>query len=406
MRVARNSSTTAAKRRPALSMSDGKIHSKLGASGYERWGVCPGSVAASEGLPNISSSYALEGSLAHKWAEKILRGEKFVDEDYILEGEVMSDDEVGEMMDAIQVYLDHVGELRARKPAFEWVEQAIDLSAYHPELFGTCDYGCYFAETKTLHVVDYKHGRGIPKEPEQSSQLGYYGNGMLHAAKVPVEKIILTIVQPRCFHTRGPVRSWETDPVWMLDFLSTLIDDAKATEQPNAPRVPGKEQCQFCLAAPTCPAAAQNALMVATSGFKDETLAPTGLTPDRLAYLLTVIPQIEDWCSSVNKFAHQQAALGVIPPGFKLVDKVARRKWTEDVTKEMLWSRFKLFHEDTVTEKVKSPAQIEKLLKTKEEKFLLDQYVIQQSSGKTLVADTDKRPATKGAIEAMFDLVV
>lgn len=386
-------------------MSDGKVHSKLGASGYERWGVCPGSVAASEGLPNLGNAYAREGSLAHKWAEKILRGEAFTDEDYILEGEVMTDDEVGEMMDAIQVYLDHIADLRARKPTFEWVEKEIDLSKYHPELFGTCDYVCYFADTKTLHVVDYKHGKGIPKEPERSPQLGYYGNGALHMAAVPIEKIVLTIVQPRCFHTKGPVRSWETDPIWMLDFLSQLIDDAKATEQPNAPRVPGKEQCQFCLAAPTCPAAAERAMAVVTSGFKDETAAVEVITSERLAYLLTVIPQIEDWCSSVNKFAHQQAALGVIPPGFKLVDKIARRKWTEDVNKEMLWNRFKLFHEDTVTEKLKSPAQIEKLLKTKDEKFLLDQYVIQQSSGKTLVPDTDKRPATKGAIEAMFDIV-
>jgi hypothetical protein len=386
-------------------VSDGKIHSKLGASGYERWGVCPGSVAASEGLANVSSIYAEEGTLAHTWAEKFLTGQPLTEEDYLLGGERLDDDDVGDMMDAVQVYLDHVAELRAKKPAFEWVEKEIDLSKYHPELFGTCDYVCYFAETKTLHVVDYKHGRGIPKEPEQSPQLGYYGNGALHMAKVPVEKIVLTIVQPRCFHTRGPVRSWETDPIWMLDFLSQLIDDAKATEQPNAPRVPGKEQCQFCLAAPTCPAAAEQALVVATSGFKDETLAPAGLTPERLAYLLTIIPQIEDWCSSVNKFAHQQAALGVIPPGFKLVDKVARRKWTEDVTKDLLWTRFKLFHEDTVTEKVRSPAQIEKLLKTKEEKFLLDQYVVQQSSGKTLVPDTDKRPATKGAIEAMFDVI-
>lgn len=388
-------------------MSDGKVHSKLGASGYERWGVCPGSVAASVGLPNVSSSYAAQGTLAHQWAEKLLKGDKFTEADYTLAGEELTDDEADEMLEAVQVYLDHVAELRHRHPTFEAVEQAIDLSKYHPELFGTCDYVCYFANTKTLHVVDYKHGRGIPKEPERSPQLMYYGIGALHMNKFPISKIVLTIVQPRCFSTRGPVRSWETDPVEMLDFLAQLIDDAKATENPNAPRVPGKEQCQFCLAAPTCPAAGAKAIEVATSGFKDETAVISGttglpaITPERLAYLLTIIPQIEDWCSGVNKFAHQQAALGNIPPGFKLVDKVARRKWTADMTPDFLWQHFRLDGDKALTTKIKSPAQIEKLV-PKEKKLLLDQYVVQQSSGKTLVPDSDKRPAQQGAIESMF----
>jgi hypothetical protein len=290
------------------------------------------------------------------------------------------------------------------KPSFEAVEQEIDLSKYHPQLFGTCDYVAYFSRVKTLHVVDYKHGRGVGKQPERNPQLMYYGIGALHMNKLPIEKIVLTIVQPRCFDSRGPVRSWETDPVDMLEFLATLVDDAKRTESQTAPRIPGEDQCRFCLAAATCPEASKNATEVILSGFLDETLptAAVPLTPERLAELLSRIPQIENWCKSVNQFAHQYAGVGNAIPGFKLVDKKAHRKWAEGVTEDTIWADFRLHRDDSCTVKLKSPAQLEKII-PKEKKFLLDQYVVQNSTGKTLVADADSRPAVKGAIESMFN---
>ena len=43
-----------------------KKHSKLGASASDRWMNCPGSIRASEGVPNAESAYALEGTVAHE----------------------------------------------------------------------------------------------------------------------------------------------------------------------------------------------------------------------------------------------------------------------------------------------------------------------------------------------------
>ena len=61
-------------------MSDGKVHSKIGASGMHRWGSCAGSVALSElMLPSPSSDAAREGTLAHEVLEKTLNVEEIGD---------------------------------------------------------------------------------------------------------------------------------------------------------------------------------------------------------------------------------------------------------------------------------------------------------------------------------------
>ena len=43
-------------------------HAKLGPSAAERWFNCPGSIRASEGMPNNSSVFAAEGTAAHALA--------------------------------------------------------------------------------------------------------------------------------------------------------------------------------------------------------------------------------------------------------------------------------------------------------------------------------------------------
>lgn len=355
-------------------------HSKLGASSYYRWKACPGSVVACKDIVSESSIYAEEGTLAHTIAAELLSGEVSQNKD--------TDQD---MFDAINVYVDHVQNLRADNPSFEAVEQKLNLAEYHPELYGTADYVCYFKDTKTLHVVDYKHGAGIPVEVDNSPQLMYYGLGALHMNKFPIERIVLTIVQPRCYHHSGPIRSWETDPITMLDFASDLIDDAVATENPNAPLHSG-DHCRFCPAQPTCPEAQKTALIAKTAGFTNVEEFDT----ERLSKALTLVPQIKAWCKAVDEFAYKQASLGYNIPGFKLVDKRSTRSWVDGFKPTMA-----IFDISWYDEKLKSPAQVEKLI-PKDKKALLDKYIVKESSGKTLVPCTDDRAPVKGHIESMF----
>lgn len=358
-------------------------HSKLGASSYYRWAACPGSIAACAGIESVSSVYAAEGTRAHTVAAEFLNGVSAAVED-----------EAADFMDAVDVYVNHIQELRSWGPSFEAVEQKFHLKDYHPELYGTADYVAYYSKSKTLRVVDYKHGAGIPVEVERSSQLMYYGLGALHVNKFPIDKIILTIVQPRCYHPNGPVRSWETDPIDMLDFAAQLIDDARATENPGAVLNPG-DHCRFCPAQPTCPAVEKQALIAVQSSFTNL----ERYDPEKVAKALTLVPQIEAWCKSVREFAYQQAMVGNIPPGFKLVDKRAMRKWVDDT--EELAIFLGLETDDLFDYKLKTPAQVEKLL-PKDKKKLLEAFTVKESSGKNLVQVKDDREPVQGALESVF----
>ena len=146
-------------------------HSELGASQYERWKECPGSVKLCRGIEKASSEHAERGTRAHeKAAEMLIKGELW--------------DSSFEDMESIKVYLDHVESLRAQKPDFEAIEQRFHLDKLHPKLFGTADYVCYFKATKNLHVVDYKNGSGVGVEVSGEEggnvQLLYYGGGGAH----------------------------------------------------------------------------------------------------------------------------------------------------------------------------------------------------------------------------------
>lgn len=376
-------------------MVEERAHSELGASSYSRWRECPGSIRLSRGIEKKSSIYAEEGTRAHALAEKILRLK--LDEKMSLE-----EFETDEMLEAVQVYVEHVRELQGFLPRFEAVEQRFDLSAYYPDLFGTCDYVCYFEETKTLHIVDYKHGAGVAVEVEENEQLMYYGIGALHKNKMPIEKIVLTIVQPRCYHPDGPIRSWETDPMRMLDFVADLIDDAKATAKEDAPIKPG-EHCRWCPAQAICPSLKNRALVAAQEAFAPD----AAYSPEKLAEALSLAPQVEAWAKAVREFAYREAESGRVPPGWKLVDKRVSRKWGPDANEEELVlamaKDFSLDPGKFFVSKLLSPPQVEKLL-NKDQKKRLKYYTLKESSGKNLVPVSDDREAVN-TIETAFAII-
>lgn len=343
-------------------------HSKIGASSMHRWANCPGSVRLSEGLESPSSSYAEEGTKAHEIAaHKLQYG-------YWPDGELDQ-----EMVEAVEVYVEEVEKdravLRNRYSTDNkfLVEHKFDLSEIHPGLFGTSDCVIYQARNKTLIVYDYKHGKGIAVEVEGNEQLKYYALGALLSIKKPAIKVTLKIVQPRCDHADGVVRSWSFDSLDLLDFAADLKDAAAKTEEPNAALVPG-EWCRFCPAAGICPTLHSKALTTA----KAEFLPQENYDPKKLADTLDALPQVEAFVSQVREFAYREAMKGRVPPGYKLIAKRGTRKWKadEETTAEALecilpdqecyWER-----------KLKSPAQVEKLTG----KGQIDDLVKFESSG-------------------------
>jgi hypothetical protein len=369
-------------------------HSPIGASSMYRWSACPGSVRLSAGVESKSSKYAEEGTEAHEWAAKVLTLDA-----------VLDDVPSVEMTDAVKVYRD---ECFADVGAERLVEHKFDLTQVYPGLFGTADCVVWIPAQKLLRVIDFKYGAGIPVEVTGNPQLRYYALGALMTCGYHPTEVEMVIVQPRCPHPAGPVRRERISAADLIDFATELIDYAKATENPDAPVVPG-DHCRFCPAsgAGRCPAIREKANAVAARVF-----AP-GVAYDatELADALRWAPVLEAWLKNMREFAYAEAEAGRCPPGFKLVAKRASRVWKDEASAEQACKSLGLGELEMYGEpNLVSPAQIEKALtarkiKPADRKAALDPLVESVSSGHTLVADSDPRPPVRQDAAEVFSNV-
>lgn len=377
----------------------------------------------SKGVKRTSNKYADEGSAAHTLAETAFKDGKNAVE---YQGQTMKGGEgeykvTEEMVDAVQIYLDfvrgYVGDGITHA-----VEQRVDLKHYDRRMvgmFGTADFVSYNPGTKTLLVADLKYGAGVPVEVVGNDQGLYYGLGALvlpEFGDMPVSLVRLAIVQPRCPHQDGPVRTWDIAPVDLLDWADKLRRAAECTKDPASILVPG-DHCKFCPAKPPsaanpegCPSLRNMAMENAQAAFSSvgnvaDTVAPKDLTPDQLARVLTNADAIMAWVKSVQEYAHVEAQNGNVPSGYKLVQKRATRKWTDpDGVRDMLQKDAQLSTVDIMKpSEIRTPPQMEAVLKKhKKDKSLLEPYITKVSSGTTLVPTTDRRAVVDTSAQAAF----
>lgn len=373
-------------------------HSKIGASSAKRWMECPGSVRLCETTVRRSSEYADEGTAAHALAEMCLSrwqtqaahpmimADKHLGE--IVEGQPVTQD----MIEAVNVYLTEI--YNDTQPGDEQdFEVRFSLNTLHTGLFGTADRVRYRPSTSTLRVTDYKHGAGVPVEVEDNPQLMYYaiGAAMGHHNR-GIKTVELQIVQPRCPHGDGPVRTWSIDIMDLIDFAADLKDAALRTEDLNAPLNPG-DHCRWCPAAGFCPALSKKAIQLATKEFGPA----LAYEPGELSEAMERIPMIKQWVKSVEEFAYSEAMKGLIPPGWKLVEKRATRKWRDDQIAITELKAVGLKEADIFEPlSLKSVPNIEKIYGKKNMKDL-EELIVAESSGTTLAPLKDRRPAVAKA---------
>lgn len=371
------------------------IHSTLGASSAKRWINCPGSVALIAKCPTPTpSKYAVEGTIAHRYAEIAVR--QMLDKTYLPaltqeEINAYTDDmTIGAelMRDTIATDMDLVGGQLL-------IEQKFDLANLHPSLFGTCDYA--LISDSILIVYDYKFGKGIPVEVDENEQLKYYTLGALkRIASIDSGKspgtVELVIVQPRAKHKKGPVRRQTIKENKLIDFAKNLRKWAYETENPKAIRQTG-DWCQFCAAVAICPEYQATVEQTAMVAFDDDlpTLArPADIDKGRLIKILQNIDMLDDWVAAVKTYALDLAKNGEKFPGFKLVRGRTNRKWSNEdsvietmgkILGDKIWSAPKLL----------SPAKMEKLL-PKDEKVVVKALIYNPEGAINLVSEDDPRP--------------
>lgn len=382
-----------------------KGHSRIGASGAYRWMVCPGSPAMiDKAPPQAQSSYAAEGTAAHKVGELCLKtgnnAARYVGNDF--DGIICTD----EMAEAVQVYVDTVREDLEKNPGSTLlVEQSFDLGQIMLGLFGTNDAVVFQAFGK-LSVYDYKHGFGVV-EVVDNKQLLYYALGAilnLLNGGGDFESVELVIVQPRAMHRDGRVRRWSVDVPYIMEFAKELLVAAEKTLDPNAELVAGGH-CQYCAARPFCPALKQLVVKTAAMDFPEPAPpaprfpSPDMLTPEQLKKALDLSEIINDWIRSVEAYAEESARRGVKIPGYKLVKKRANRKWISEAAVAETLSEYgeAIFEPKSLL----SPAKVEKVV-GKKNLILIETLCETPDSGVVLVPEHDKREAVAPPMVADF----
>jgi len=385
-------------------------HAALGASNAARWINCAGSVQAEEGRTDPGSKFAAEGTAAHVLAEAAFTRGKPADK-WLGEkiGGVLVTEE---MCNAVQVYVDLVKALRLQ---LEWVavEKRFDLAPLKPPapMFGTADF--VGGKGPLLVVADLKFGRGVTVSAEDNHQLRYYALGAWvdlakrdRPAADAVATVRVIVCQPRVLDEEGePLVTSSDIPIADLrGWAKMMLDRAKATQVPGAPRTAG-EWCKFCKAKADCPTFRGVALAVAQVDFADiaEPLSPppvVNLTPEQIGAILNAKGVLDDWLKAVEAKAFADIEGGVEVPGWALKPKRATRKWrNEGETTEWLEGAGAEAEDYTET-KLRSPAQIEKLVGKGK---IPDGLIVAESSGLTLCRDTDPKAVPLGhtALDAL-----
>lgn len=368
--------------------------------------ACPGSIRLAREVPDAGASntsvYAQEGTRAHALAELSLR--KGVDPEFFVGMQLEGGEITEDMADFVRTYVDYCNGLMTGRGAGSrfWIEKPFNLGALNPvgPMFGTSDLVVYEPETRSLHVVDLKYGQGVVVEAIGNKQLRYYalGAALSLGSEFPIDTVYMTIVQPRVSHPDGIIRTDTVEFTELVGFANELLDAARETTKPDAPLNPGSH-CRFCPASGICPAQRKQALAIAQSDFEvlpDEFAppAPSTIPKEQFVEMLGKLPVLEHWAEAMRAYAQRMLERGETVPGFKMVEKRATRKWIDEAQARTALVSLGYQPEEIDTEpELKSPAQVEKLLKKKPFAELMSPLVEKRSSGYTMVAETDSRSA-------------
>jgi hypothetical protein len=385
-----------------------KKHAEFSPSSAVRWMTCPGSVAASRGLDDPSSSFADEGTAAHFMAEQILLG---TDGASLVgqpadNGYIMTADMLGEVLK----YTRYVQDVVSATGGTLLVEQRLNISNItgEPDAHGTSD--TVILAGDELIVVDLKFGMGLRVDAENNPQLQIYALAALEEFGLAEDfkRVRMVIHQPRLNH----VSEWTQTVEEMQEFGLDVSVAATIAKASDAPLVVSDAGCKYCRAKATCPAIRDEVL-----GHFD-VVEPATAEPDVIGMVMGKADLIEGWVKAIRAEAERRLFAGIAVPGFKLVQgRMGNRAWKDDDEAEKALKAMAVRQDEMYDLKLVSPTTISKRLtdwvdaEGKPRKPILGprqqkryQELITQADGKPSVApESDKRPALVMSAEADFD---
>jgi signal recognition particle subunit SEC65 len=359
-------------------------HAKLSPSSLDRVLTCPGSFQLYQKYPPAYREHpaAAEGTRAHELGEEVLNTGMDI--------ESFTDDE--DMIYFVQQYVDYCTETAKRnKDQDPYVEVKLDLTEFIPEAFGTADFiSVDYVDKGWIDVIDLKYGKGVKVSPHDNPQLLTYGIGaaiLLFGPSLKGFKGLRThIFQPRMNNVDFSSYDFLEVIIWK-DRISRGANDAWNGKMEFKETTKG---CRFCDVKHLCPIKRNRAL--------NEVLFAHLPTDESIPEVLDKRELVVDYMNAVvlrAKEIIENADEGEEVEGYVLESKRGRRVWKEGVTENDVTSILAkavkgLELKDIVDSKLKSPTQVETVLKkfkvdkdTRE--MLMEQFVEKKDGTLTLV---------------------
>lgn len=384
-------------------------HATLSPSSASRWLACTPSARVEETFAETSSSFADEGTLAHKLGELLISKElkrikpaayeKQIKE--IAANKLFSAEMRSYADSYCEFVIERLNEARSRNSdALIFLEQRLDMTDYVPEGFGTGD--VVIIADEVLDFVDLKYGKGVPVSAVENKQMMLYALGALKEFDYlyHIERVRMTIYQPRIDN----ISEWEIGVAELKQWAEEVLKPKAAMAFAGEGEFVAGNHCQFCRAKATCKALADEQLKLAQYEFKQSPF----LTDDEVADILRRATQFEKWLKAVEDNALFEAVNnGKKWPGFKLVEGRSNRVITDPAkaAENILKAGFK--EEDIFKPKVLfGLTELERVVTKKKFAELCGDLVIKPAGKPALVTEDDKRPELNSLEGAKMDFAV
>lgn len=336
-------------------------------------------------------------------------------------------------------------------PGEHYIETRTDFSVLTPipNQKGTADHAA--CEPGVLTITDLKYGKGVQVFAKWNTQGLIYASGFFLAYDhlYHFERIVIRIGQPRLSHWD----EWEVSREELLKFMEWVKVRAALAWDPEAPRTPGKKQCQWCKVIDTCAARAawlidqeEGTFPVYNEDGDEITVQPDGtiegvsysvkdmevtsaalvsgkarvgrgrnpgeLPTEALELIALQRKAVEKWFAAISAELLARAEDGEELKHWKLVPgRASDREWAkeeEQMTEDLEF--LGVPEDEAFVRQMKSPAQIEEYLhktygmKKSVAKVLVNGMTVRRAGKDTLAPITDTREAIEDA-GSVFEVV-
>lgn len=367
-------------------------HALLSASGAHRWLHCTGSPLLEKDFPDSTSVYAQEGTLAHYLCELKLMaytGEITKRKLTSMKNKLMKSELWQPEMDSTsEAYLDYIKDITMSytvKPVI-LIEKKVDFSQYVPEGFGTAD--CLILAGDTLHVVDYKHGKGVVVDADHNPQMMLYALGAMSELSLlyRFKFVHMTIVQPRV----NNVSEFTMTADELIEWGETVVKPKAEAAMSGNGEFEAGDWCRFCRAKQQCKTRyeSNDSLYPELSERHD----PRLITLEELGEYLWRGKDMAAWLEDMKEYALSESLAGADVPGWKAVEGRGSRVFTD--TDEAVDTLIKNGIDESVLyeRRVLTLAQMEKAVGKKAFGEIVGNLVVKNPGKPTLVEESDKRP--------------